>query len=108
MSGFDLFVMPSRYEAFPYVLLEATAASLPLITTPVGGTAALLEDGVNGILVQHEQADTLAQAMDKLVQSADLRKTMGDHSKQISENYSIENMTDKICSVYQQLLSSTH
>lgn len=108
MSGFDLFVMPSRYEAFPYVLLEATAAGLPLITTPVGGTAALLEDGVNGILVQHEQADALAQAMDKLVQSADLRKTMGDHSKQISENYSIENMTDKICSVYQQLLSSTH
>lgn len=106
MSGFDLFVMPSRYEAFPYVLLEATAAGLPLITTPVGGTAALLENGINGILVGHEQVDALAQAMDQLVLSAELRKTMGDRSRQISENYTIETMTDKIGSVYQQLLSS--
>lgn len=44
MSAFDIFVMPSLYEAFPYVLVEAAAAGLPIVATPVGGTSAMIQN----------------------------------------------------------------
>ena len=103
MSGFDIFALSSLYEAFPYVLLEATAAGLPIISTPVGGADALVQDGINGIQVTHKQASELAQAIDTLILSSDLRQSMGEQSKQISDNHSIEKMADRTERVYRQL-----
>ena len=51
MPAFDLFVMTSRYEAMPYVLIEALAAQLPIISTNVGGAQTVIEEGVNGHIV---------------------------------------------------------
>ena len=53
----DAFVLPSRYETFGLVLLEAMASGVPVVMTPVGGAAEFLRDGVNGFLVTHEPAD---------------------------------------------------
>jgi len=53
----DVFVMPSRYEAFPLVVYEAAAAGLPLLVTAVNGVAGLIEDGVDGWLLDLDADD---------------------------------------------------
>ena len=51
MQAFDVLVMPSRYEAMSYVMLEAAAAGLPMILTAVGGASTVLTHAENGFLV---------------------------------------------------------
>jgi UDP-glucose:(heptosyl)LPS alpha-1,3-glucosyltransferase len=58
----DVFVLPSRYEAFPLVVYEAAAAGLPLLVTPVNGVADLVEDGVDGWVLALD-ADDIARAL---------------------------------------------
>jgi glycosyltransferase involved in cell wall biosynthesis len=76
----DLFVLPSEYEAFGIVLLEAMAASKPCIATRVGGIPEALGDPDNngaGILVDYGDARQLARAIIMLLSDADLRRKMG-------------------------------
>lgn len=68
MQAFDLLVMPSRYEAMSYVMLEAEAFGLPMVLTRVGGATTVVDDDENGLLVANDDdpailADALAQAI---------------------------------------------
>ncbi|MCB1444994.1 MAG: glycosyltransferase family 4 protein [Rhizobiaceae bacterium] len=64
MQAFDALVMPSRYEAMSYVMLEAAAAGLPMVLTDVGGASTVVEHGVNGLIVPNSDNPTeLAEAM---------------------------------------------
>jgi glycosyltransferase involved in cell wall biosynthesis len=68
LKALDIFVLPSRYEGFPYVLLEAMQAGLPIIATNVGGNAEALDDA--GILVKSENPQALAEAIQSLLSDA--------------------------------------
>ena len=61
LKAFDVLVMPSRYEAFPFVAIEAMHAGVPIVATEVGGLAEAL-DGC-GVLVPPERDDLLAEAL---------------------------------------------
>jgi len=64
MQAFDALVMPSRYEAMSYVMLEAAAAGLPMVLTDVGGASTVVEHGANGLIVPNSDDPTeLAEAM---------------------------------------------
>lgn len=74
LPAIDVFVMTSRYEAMPYVLLEALQAGLPIIATAVGGTSIAVVDGENGTLLNVEaSANQIADAI--LDQSETERRT---------------------------------
>ncbi len=105
MPALDMFVMPSLYEAFPYVLLEAANAGLPIIATPVGGTDEMLIDQVNGFIVGHNEPETLANAIEKLIINTQLRLKMGEESKNIGQKYSATSMTEKTLSLYSSKIS---
>jgi len=64
MQAFDALVMPSRYEAMSYVMLEAAAAGLPMVLSNVGGASTVVDHGVNGLIVPNADDPTeLAEAM---------------------------------------------
>jgi glycosyltransferase involved in cell wall biosynthesis len=93
LSGFDIFVMPSRSEALPYAPLEAGEASLPVIATRVGGLPEIIENEKTGILVGKENTSELAQALSFLSKNKHIREKLGAalHAF-VQENFSREKM----------------
>ena len=77
----DVFVLPSRWEGFPYAILEAMDAGLPIVTTAIRGMADHLRDGVHGLLVPPGDAPALAAAVQRLLADAPLRARMGQANR---------------------------
>ncbi len=73
----DMLVLPSHKEGMPLVLIEAFAAELPVISTPVGSIPEMLRDGENGFLVTPGDAEGLAQRIEDLAGDPELRRRMG-------------------------------
>jgi glycosyltransferase involved in cell wall biosynthesis len=72
----DVFLFPSLEEGDPQVTYEAAGCGLPVITTPMG-SANIIKDGINGLVVQPYNVDALAEAIFRLANSPDLRRRMG-------------------------------
>ncbi len=77
LAGCDIFVLPSHYEGMPLSVIEAMAAGLPVVATPVGGVPEVVEDGVTGLLVPVGDPEALSAAIEKLAASPELRLRMG-------------------------------
>jgi len=67
LTAFDLFVLPSKKEGFPYALLEAGAAGIPIIASNVGGIPELIKDTKTGLLIDPEDTNTLVTALGQSV-----------------------------------------
>jgi alpha-maltose-1-phosphate synthase len=78
----DVFVMPSRHEAFGMVFQEAAVAGVPAIATRINAIPELVEDGVTGVLVEPDDVAGLVAAIRGLVDSADARARMGAAAQQ--------------------------
>ncbi|WP_336772799.1 glycosyltransferase family 4 protein [Paenibacillus sp. MMO-58] len=104
MPFFDVFVLPSRAEAFGSVFAEAALCWLALVGTNVGGIAEQIEDGVNGLLVPPEDAPALADALEKLVTDPtyryNLARTGWDKAKKV---YSLQRVISQMKKVYLSL-----
>jgi glycosyltransferase involved in cell wall biosynthesis len=89
----DVFVCPSRSEAFPNAVLEAMAVGLPVIASAVGGLLDLISDGHNGLLVPPRDAGALATAIDRLVAQPTLAASLGESARRlVRDRYSFERM----------------
>jgi glycosyltransferase involved in cell wall biosynthesis len=75
-AGFDLLLMTSRYEAMSYVMLEALAAHLPLVTTAVAGAGETVVQGENGVIVPSFEAPAIAAEVSRLVADPALLRQM--------------------------------
>lgn len=104
MAGFDLFVLSSNYEAFPYVYLEALARGLPIVTTDVGGATAVVDPAVNGYIVPRADLPGFAEAIAKLTDDAGLRQRMSQAALQKSQAKTLAAMVDNTLAVYLSLL----
>lgn len=86
----DISVLPSYREGLPKSLLEAAACGLPIITTDTPGCREICKDGINGILVHVKSPESIANAIIKLANDADLRKKMGLESRlMIDKSFSL-------------------
>ena len=89
----SMLALSSRYEGLPMVLLEAQAAGLPIVSFKCKcGPKDVIEDGLDGILVEEGDVEGLAAGMLKLIQNNGLRKSMGLAAYQRSERYAEENV----------------
>jgi glycosyltransferase involved in cell wall biosynthesis len=100
MAAFDIFALPSLYEGFPYVLLEALAMGLPIVSTDVGGASAIVRQGENGFIVPVGAVTGLSAALSKLIADFDLRKLMAAKSLWRSEHFSISRMLSETLAAY--------
>lgn len=73
----DVFVLPSRYEGFGIVLLEAMSFGLPIVATTAGAIPELVGDGLHGLLVPPDDPQALAEAIARLLRAPDLRAEFG-------------------------------
>jgi glycosyltransferase involved in cell wall biosynthesis len=101
----DVFVFPTRYEAFPLVALEAAAAGLPLVATPVNGVEELLEDGEAGIAVERLPA-AVADALVRLATRPDERARMGHAARRRATAFTWEDSVRRTLGLYDRLLAT--
>ncbi|WP_415820753.1 glycosyltransferase [Bordetella tumbae] len=98
----DVFVAPSRFESFGLVFLEAMRVGKPVIGCRAGGMPEVVEDGSNGLLAEPGDVQSLAQAIIKLVDSADLRDQMGRAGLQrFQEHFTARRMSEKSGELYE-------
>lgn len=94
ISDAELFVLPSNYEGMPNALMEAIAVGLPVISTKVSGAEELIDDGINGYIVDVGDEESLRLKMQILLSNLSLRESMGkksvEHSRQYNLNYIIQ------------------
>jgi glycosyltransferase involved in cell wall biosynthesis len=101
----DGYVLSSRYEAMPIVLLEAAASALPVVTTDVGESAEIIRNGEDGFVVPPGDGDRLADAMLRVeaMDEAD-RRRMGDASlRHVEERFSVHAVVDRWEALYARL-----
>jgi glycosyltransferase involved in cell wall biosynthesis len=106
LAASDIFVLPSRSEGFSNAIVEAMAASLPVVATSVGGNAEALKDNISGFLVPPEDAALLAAAIIKLLQDPSRAAQMGCAGKAlVKERFTTHAMLTKITTAYAELLN---
>jgi glycosyltransferase involved in cell wall biosynthesis len=74
-----VFILPSHIENMPIVIIEAMAAALPVVATRVGAIPEMVDDNVNGILIDVQDPGALGRAVDLLLSDAELRHSFGRH-----------------------------
>jgi glycosyltransferase involved in cell wall biosynthesis len=101
----DIFVLPSFYEGFGIVVLEAMASGLAVVATPVGVAEDTIEDGVNGRLVPIGDAGALADALIELWKSPPLRAKLGAAARRTAQDSSWPRVAARTLDVYKAVLA---
>lgn len=106
MNAADGFVMSSRWEGMPMVLLEAAATGLPIVATDVGGNREIVLHNQSGFLVPPAQPDALAEAMQRLMNLPHQdRLSMGLTGREyVVQRYDLEKIVDQWEAIYCELL----
>lgn len=105
VPAFDLLVMPSRYEAMSYVMLEGAAAGKAIIATDIGGARTVIEDGRNGyILPNSDDTSALAKTM---IQAAEPEtfKALSASAENLKDRFTLAVMLDRTEALYQKAAS---
>ena len=106
LSELDMCILSSHTEGHSITLLEAMAAGLPCIATAVGGNPEVVEDGVTGFLVPHENPQSLAQKILFLAQDADMARTMGNAGRRrVAELFDIRQTASRYVECYRSLVA---
>jgi L-malate glycosyltransferase len=106
LSSADIFVLPSRSEGFSNAIIEAMAASLPVVATDVGGNAEAVKNGVSGFIVPPEDSAALAEAICLLLDDPSKASQMGAAGKMlVAEKFTTSAMMGRIRAAYAKLLA---
>jgi glycogen synthase len=100
----DVVCLPSRFESFGLVLVEAMMFGKPVVASAVGGMQEIVREGVNGLLARPEDAASLTDALRRLLESADLRREFGARSRELFErHFSAEIMVQNTLACYERV-----
>lgn len=100
----DVVAVPSRYESFGLVAIEAMASGTPVVASNVGGLRFTVEDGVSGLLVPHSQPVALADALERVLSDDAFRATLGAHAVEVAQRFSWETIGARIERMYGNLV----
>lgn len=104
LRGADAFLLCSHYESLPLSIREGMEASLPVVSTDVGGISEAVEDGRSGLLVPPNDPQAFAAAMAKLAGDAAMREAMGRRGRELSsEKFGYDNWISRTAEVFAQV-----
>jgi D-inositol-3-phosphate glycosyltransferase len=98
----EALVMPSHYESFGLVALEAMACGTPVIASDVGGLSHLVRDGETGFHIPSGDHLALASTLSRLLQDDALRRKLGEQAAYWAQNYSWAKIGDRVLAVYRR------
>lgn len=105
LQTFDMFALPSRYESFPFVVLEAMAAGLPVVAAAVDGVPEAIASNHIGLLVPPENPAALAEAIAALIVDPNLRATMSRKARRrVETDFSLSQMVGQTETLYRKYL----
>lgn len=103
-SAAEIVVMPSNYESFGMVALEAMACGTPVVATQVGGLQHLVKNNITGFTIPHNDPDALEEKMTRLICQPALREKMSLQCVEYARSYSWEMITPQIIDLYRTLI----
>jgi glycosyltransferase involved in cell wall biosynthesis len=104
LTTFDVFALPSRFEASPLSVLEAMLASLPVVASDVGSVGEAVENGRTGILVAPEDPEALGRALRGLLDDPDRAQALGHRGReQALERFSVDGMVQAYERLYEEV-----
>ncbi len=103
-SAAQLLVMPSHYESFGMVALEAMACGTPVIASEVGGLAYLVRDGETGFTIPDQEPEALCEKISWLLRDHNLHATMSQRAVEYAQDYAWEKIAKQIVDLYRSLL----
>lgn len=103
-SAADVLVMPSHYESFGMVALEAMACGTPVIASQVGGLAYLIKDGETGFHVPDQDPEALCEKLLVILNDPQQRERMGLRAADYAKDYAWANIAAQILEVYKSLV----
>jgi glycosyltransferase involved in cell wall biosynthesis len=105
LAACDIFALPSLYEGSSLAVLEAMAAGAPVVSSAIGGTDELIEDGSSGLLAPPGDAQALAAALRRLLDDPDLRESLAARARErVERDLTRERMAARVTGVYRELL----
>ncbi len=104
---FDVFVVSSKREGLPMVLLEAMAHGIPVVSTDAGACSEVVNDGDGGLVVPTGDRVALAAAIETLIRDQDKRVRMGNNARRrVEDNYSVVSVARRHLELYGRLLDA--
>ncbi len=104
-SAADVCVMPSLYESFGLVALEAMACGTPVVASRVGGLPYVVRDGETGLLVQDSDPPALAEGLQRLLSDDELRARLGARALQVAREYAWQRVAAENLAIYHDVLA---
>lgn len=95
LSAADIFVLNTGYENFPYRLLEAMSAGVPVVTTAAGANTEIIKQGENGFLVRFNDEFNLVEAIKTVWQTPELRERFIEEGRKTAAHFSPEKMVEE-------------
>ena len=106
-SAAEVVVMPSLYESFGMVALEAMACGTPVIASEVGGLGYLVQNGITGYTIPDSEPETLCDKLSWLLGNPDLRNEMGRSAAEYAANYAWNKIASQVIDVYKEVTIQT-
>lgn len=100
----DIFVMPSSFEGFCQAALKAMAQGKPVVLTNVGGLPSVIDNGVEGFLVEYGDHRGMAEAISRLLLSPELAKKMGETGRERVRKYTYPVLAEQMEEIYKEVI----
>ena len=105
LQAFDVFLLTSRIEGLPNVLIEAQSLGIPVVSTIAGGSPETFVDGRTGFLSENDDSNSIAGAVKLILQDVKWRSMAREESPDfVKDNFSIEKMADEYFAIYSDLM----
>lgn len=104
-SAADVCVVPSYYESFGLVAVEAMACGTPVVASRVGGLTSTVRDGVTGYLIPWRCPEPFTERLETLLANGELRDNLGAAARRAAQEFGWERVGDGIASLYRSLLT---